>query len=159
MSAAPAYHMDAITERAGAANSRAFGGVQKRYNRALRVHKSTGSRHFKGENAPTTKFLFQIATADKATAYPIIAEAIAIVNQEQISAASSAQLYARLAELNEIEHEADANGDRQTLRACANPTPEQLEAAATADVHVGEITLERAAVLREIAERKRRGAL
>lgn len=151
-----AFRFDALQQRSGAALSRSFGGVQKRYCRAVGIDPSNGSRHFRGQNAPATKFLFQIATADKATAFPIIAEAIAVVNQAQLREASVQQLHARLNELNEAEHSADADEDRQAMRSVANPSIAQLEAAALADVHIAEITLERAAVLRELAERNRR---
>lgn len=158
MGALSAFRMDAIMARGGNANSRSFRGVQKRYCRALRVEKSTGSRHFKGQNAPSTHFLVQIATADQATAYPIIAEAIATVNQAAIRTASTSALLKRLAEINEAEHEAEANENRAILHSALTPSAEQMEAAADADLVEAELQLERSAILRELAERKRRGA-
>jgi hypothetical protein len=157
MSVLPAYRMDAILSRAGSANARCFYGVQKRYMRALDVTKSTASRHFRGENSPSTRFLFQIASADKATAWPILAEAVAIVRQVDIEKASTDELEAQRMMLTDAEHTAEADADRANVKAVANPTPENLDAAADANVRIGEIVLELAAVQRELAHRKRRG--
>lgn len=153
----PAYRLDEMRARAGAATHRAFGGVQKRYAKAVGVSKSTAARHFTGENSPTTRFLYQIASADKATAWPILAEAIATVRQVDIEKATTNELEAQRLILTDAEHGAEADADRCSVRAMANPSPDNLTAAADAHVKVAEISLELAATLREIAERKRRG--
>jgi hypothetical protein len=125
--------------------------------RALDVTKSTASRHFRGENSPSTRFLFQIASADKATAWPILAEAIATVRQVEIERVSVDELETQRAMLMDAEHTAESEADRASVKAVANPSAENLDAAADANVRVGEIVLELAAVQRELAHRKRRG--
>lgn len=153
------FRLDALIVHGAQATKRAVPGAQKRYCRVMHVTKSTASRHLRGDrHAPSTHFLLQIARAEKASGYPLISEAIATVNQAQIEHAPLDELYARLHELNELEHDAQADEDRQTLRASSNPTAAQFEAAATADIREAELGLERAAILRELAHRLRRAS-
>jgi hypothetical protein len=154
MSALPAYRLDAVTIRSGLANSLAFRGIQQRYGRALHVTKSTASRHFKGENAPSTQFLAFVASADEATAFPYLIEAWGLVNQKQIREATTAELHARLAEIDDEEHGADGVEDRERFNAALNPTPTQRRASAAADRRVAALYAERAEIMEEIALRE-----
>lgn len=153
MSVLPAYRMDALLSRAAAANSRAFNGSQKRYMRALHITKSTASRHFAGENAPSLQFLAYIAAADKATAFPYLCEAWGVVNQNQIKNATTDQLLARLREIDGLEAAADGDEDLKRLRAAENPNPEQRRESARADRLVAELSIERAEIQDELALR------
>lgn len=149
----PAYRMDDMRARAGAVTARCFNGSRKRYGSATDTTKSTVDRHFKGVNSPSLRFLMQVASADKATAFPLLAEAISVVNQVQIERAPTAELQKRLAEIDELEHDADGDEDRQRMRAAVNPTPEQRRASALADRRIAELALERAAIQDELALR------
>jgi hypothetical protein len=157
MSSYPAFRLDALRARSGAALSRSYRGVRKQYASDHDVDKTTATRHFRGEHGPSFRFLFQIASADKATAWPILAEGIAIVRQVDIEKASTEELEAQRMMLTDAEHTAEANADRANVKAAANPSADNLDAAADSNVRVGEIVLELAAVQRELAHRKRRG--
>lgn len=151
------YRLDLLVQAGAHATRRAVPGPQKRYARIRGVAKATASRHLTGDvHSPSTHFLLQLATAKGATAFPLLAEGIAAVNQAQIQNALTQVLEARLAELNETECMLQADEDLQTLRSIADPTPDQLDAAAVADVREAEVQLERAAIRRELAARKRR---
>lgn len=154
-----AYRLDSLIRWGAEATRRAVPGKQMRYGRLMQVTKATACRHLNGDvHSPSTHFLRQLAEADCASAWPLVAEGIAVVNQAQIKAAASAVLEARLVVLDDAEHTLEAAESRAIVRACVDPTPEQLEAAATADIAEAEVQLERGAIRRELAERKRRMA-
>lgn len=151
------YELDEIIERSGVATSESFDGVQKRYRTATQLSKATTSRHFNGYlHAPTTRFLVQVATADGGTGFPIIAEGLALLNQKQIEMADTRVLEARIAVLDDEEHDVQALSARQTQRAIKDPSAQQQRAAARADIKEAAIGLERAAIRFELAKRKER---
>lgn len=148
-----AYRSDALVAHAAAATRRSFPGPQKQYAHAAGVTKSTASRHLNGDPySPAANYLRGVTIVG----YPLVAEGMAIL-EDANAQRSTEELWVMCAKLNELEHDADADEDRQTLRAAFNPTADQLLAAAEADVRVGELCIERAAVLRRLAERVRHG--
>ncbi len=132
---------------------------RKRYASAIGVHPTRASRHRRGDtHSPSTKYLVGLALADGGSAWPMISEGIAVVIQQTIKEATIEQLHVRLRELDDIEHDHEAVENRSTMRVrefCAT-TPEEFEAAARANIQEAELQLERAAILRELAERARR---
>lgn len=147
-----AYRTDALISHGAAAAGRRF-PLQKKYAAEAGVDKSTASRHMRGDKySPMSHYLRGVLIVG----YPLVAEGLAVLEQANHQR-STEQLWLLRAKLNELEHGADCESDRHALRAAFNPTAEQLSAAADADVHAAEICLERAAVLRELAERVRRG--
>lgn len=150
------YRLDSIIRYSGTANTRAA-RTQKRYQTTFAVTQPTASKHMNGcKHSPTAKLFVQLATSDYANGWSVISEGIAIVNQSQIRAVSTDELWARLRELDDVEHLAEASENADVLRAVSRPTPEALEAAAQSDIAEAEISLERAAIRRELAERTRR---
>jgi hypothetical protein len=129
--------------------------ARKRYAFALGISPSRASRHRAGDpHSPSTQFL--VALSKAGSAWPLINEGIAVVVQHSIRFIPIEKLHARLNELNEAEHVAECDENRQTLHVATNMTPGQLEEAARANVKEAEISLERAAILRELARRARR---
>jgi hypothetical protein len=152
----PAIHLDALIARGAAATQRRFPTKQMAYGRKAGVQKSTAQRHFAGDkHSPATHYL----RGAMLIGWPLIAESIVALNHEEIRRATNAELIAEYNRLVEREHELEARENRENWRAAANPTAEQLEAAAEASVAEGEVQLQLAAVQREMAERKRRGVL
>lgn len=153
-----AYRLDSVIRYSGNASTRAT-RTQKRYEAVFHVAQPTASRHTNGcKSSPVGKLFIQLATSPYANAWPVIAEGIAIVNQQQIKAAPAHALEARLAELDDAEHAKESRENADVLRSVRHPTPETLDAAAQADIEEAEISLERAAIRRELAERMRRHA-
>ena len=148
-----AYRTDALVAHAAGATRRAYPGPQKQYAHDAGVTKSTASRHLNGDpHSPAAKFLRGVMIVG----YPLLAEGIAALEQAN-ARRSTDELWQLRARLNELEHTADAESDRHTLRAAFSPTADQLEAAADADVREAELCLERAAILRELALRVEHG--
>lgn len=130
--------------------------VRKRYARALKIHPTRASRHRRGDvHSPSTHYLISLALAEGGSAWPMIAEGIAVVIQQTIQDAPIEQLQERLRELDDMKHDRDAAANRATLRVHDDESAETLEEAATADIAQAEIAMERSAIRREIAKRKR----
>lgn len=146
---------DSIVQWGAESLTRAVPGKQRRYYSIAGVAKSTGNRHLNGDkHSPATKWFIRIATA--ANGWPLIAQAISMVIMLTIRKARIEDLHNRLNELNDLEHDAECDENRQTMRAAVNATPEQLEVAAKADIREAELSLERSAILRELARRLRK---
>jgi hypothetical protein len=144
-----AYRTDALVAHAAAAIRRSYPGPQKQYASAAGVTKSTASRHLNGDpHSPAVAYLRAVTIVG----YPLIAEGMAALNEVN-QRRSIHDLRLIRSRLNEVKHDVDAEEKRHTLRAAIDPTAEQLNAAADADVRVAEICLERAAILRELALR------
>lgn len=140
---------DTLIERGADAIKRAYPGPQKRYAQAAGITKSTASRHINGDaHSPATHYLRGVLIVG----WSLIAEAMATLNQQQLKRATLQQLRARLTQLNDIECLLEGDENRAILRSTSNPTPEQLRAAAMADISEAEVQLERAAILRQMAE-------
>lgn len=79
------------------------------------IDESRGRRYRRGdENAPLTHALAYLATCPRTSAWPAIVEGIALVTQIEIERASTEELAARRAELEEIEHQLEAHENRAT---------------------------------------------
>ncbi len=151
--------LDSLIQFGAAAAVRAV-PCRKRYASANHITPSRASRHRRGdEHSPSTNYLVRLALAEGGSAWPMISEGIAVVIQQSIKEATEEQLHARLRELDDIEHDREAGENRATHRVRVDASAEDLDAAATANIAEAELQLERAAILRELAERKRRGQL
>lgn len=157
------FLLDTLISRGACATVRSVKS-RKRYASALRIDPSRASRHRRGdEHSPATNFLVDLALAEGGSAWPMIAEGVAVVIQQTLKKATIEQLRARLHELSDIEHDAEANENRRMMRELdQTQSREELiewcELAAAANVREVELQLERAAILRELASRARRGS-
>jgi len=152
------HFADECVSRAASSAKRANGNrKQARYARAVGVSPSRASRHLSGtdSHAPGAEYLAQLALGGL-NSWAVLVEGQVVVHQALIRTASTEKLEARLAELDDAEHDAQAREDQMTLRAVRNPSAQQLDEAAEADVVEATIAVERAAIRRELAERKRR---
>lgn len=128
--------------------------VRKRWQRAVGAeNRSTSHRHYTGDVSSPIARAFELmeslATADGCSPWPVLADCAAIVLQADIRRATTDELHTRLAELTDIEHNAEARENRAT---CSGSYAERAEAGIT---QVG-IELERVAILRELMRREGR---
>lgn len=151
--------LDSLLVYAVDAAKRCAPGPQKRWAFAMGVSKSRASRHLSGDvHSPNASVLFtmwKLATGNGTNSWPLIGESIAVTIQAELEDMSTPELEALLRKLDDMEHNLEADENRHTLNAAVNPSAEQLEAAALANVKEGELSFRRAAVQRILAGRKR----
>jgi hypothetical protein len=150
---APLIHRHCLDEYATAALPR-IAPVRKHWQRAFRLEtRGAVSRHYTGERPSAVTHVLRtldaLARNAGTTPWPVIAEGIVVVTQAEIRTASTAALEARLAFLDDREHDLEAQENRQTARG-----RNRLERAA-ANIAEAEVQLERAAIERELNERER----
>jgi hypothetical protein len=150
---APLIHQHDLAEYATRALPR-IAPVRKHWQRIWQI-KTRGhvSRQYSGER--TTPVTTVLQTLDKlargagTTPWPLLAEGYVVVTQAEIEKAATPVLEARLAELNDMEHDVEAQENRATAQ-CKS----RLERA-EANIREAEIQLERAAIERELWKRER----
>lgn len=156
-------YLDALVLRAGATTER-LARNRKWYRAAVKIDGrplsvSRASRHYAGDrHSPAGRVLFaleQLTRGEGTTAWPLIAEGIALVIQCEIRTASTAELEARLRTLDDEVHGETMKNLRGRLVNGAPSTSAELEKAGVADLIEAEFRLERAAILRELGWRKR----
>lgn len=146
--------LSVIVEIGGGAASRTTYGSRKWYSHNHGISKSRTSRVFHGdEHGPVTNYLVRCATGEHSHVWPIITESIALAVQKSIKPLSTAQLEARLTEIDDCEHTLEAAENRSSQLTHAGGSPDQLIAAALADICEAEVQIERAAIKRELAAR------
>lgn len=150
------FRLDDLVVYAAAATARCA-PTRKRWQSAIGAsNRSTSHRHYQGcRTSPVTRTLElveQLARGEGTTPWPIIADSIAVAIQASIRTADEGELRRRLEELTDREHTLEAEENRQTARG------DDDEAAAAADIEESAAQLERAAIRRELARRKKRQA-
>lgn len=136
---------------------RGASGPDKQLARALGVHRTRANRAKNGDpHSHATRFMLAIAKDSAINAIPMIAEGLAWVCREQIENATADELEAKLHDLTMREYPLLAERNRAVLqyiesdrRAAAH------EAVAELDMQLVDVAMERGAIHRELAKRKR----
>lgn len=142
--------LDRLIAIGGRATRRAAPGPQKRYAGTLGISRTRACRHMQGDpHSPATRglaYIYTLAKGRGTSPWPQIAEEIAVAKQAQIERSSTEALVIRWWQLTHREHRLEAAENEATISA-------PLLELADADVHEAEVSLERAAISRELAAR------
>jgi len=154
---------DRLLAQAAAVVRDAAPGPAKRWARTVAISESRARRHRSGadQGNPVARVLRTftlIAQSDVANAFPLLRESMAVLYLEQIRSAATESLRARLDELQREEHELEAAENAATCAAIAHADDvEVLDRLARAHARKADAHLEALSIVRELAERKRRG--
>lgn len=147
--------LDSLIALGANAAQRCVPGPHKRWASARRISRSRATRQINGDtHSEFTKFLVALTTAG--TPWPLIGTALSVILGATMKLMSEELLLERLRRLDDVEHSKEAEENRATVRVSMNPSLAELEAAEKANMAELDVTLERIAVLRELADRKRK---